>query len=172
MAAEQTSSSEGIVLLVQQLSGRWQISEWPTALSSDLNRMVQMLRAEPDEAVSLLLLGIDDDYTVVMRKQPGGTVRLALSDATAAADDSEAADLAADVLEMLGEAVPEPDEIDDDESWPVGSFELLSDLGMAPDELESVLGDIDLYPDEMMQSIAEALGFSKQLSKAMATSRR
>ena len=80
-----------------------------------------------------------------------------LSDAAAALDY----DIAADVLELL--RVDLPDE-DDESVWPEGDLEILADLGLPGVELEVIVGEVDLYPDEQLQMIAQRCGFVDELT--------
>src|SRR3979411_1044301 len=97
-------------------------------------------------------------------KSPRSSVRpsprgpsLLLSDAAAALDY----DIAADVLELL--RVDPPDE-DDESVWPEGDLEILADLGLPGVELEVIVGEVDLYPDEQLQMIAQRCGFADELT--------
>ena len=75
-----------------------------------------------------------------------------LSDLTASVEYP----LAEQVMARLGEDPPEDDELD--EVWPVGDLDLFADLGLAEEEMEQILDDIDAYPDEMLDTIVERLG--------------
>ena len=91
----------------------------------------------------------------------GGTIRLLLSDVTAAV----AWDLAAQVCERLGVAVPGDDDID--EVWPAGDLTIFADLGMDEMELGAVLSDLEAYADEMLSAIAARLGFGEMYERAL-----
>ena len=78
-----------------------------------------------------------------------------LSDAAAAFDY----DVAADVLDLL--RVDPPDE-DDDELWPEGDLGILADLGLPSDELQVIIDEEDLYPDEQLRMIAQRCGFDEE----------
>ena len=74
----------------------------------------------------------------------GATIRVLLSDVTAAEDW----ELAGSAVEFLG--LPELELEDEDEQVPAGDLDLLGDLGMHAMEMGLLLDDVDLYPDEML----------------------
>ena len=88
--------------------------------------------------------------------------RLLLSDIGAALEYPLAAQ-AVDVLEL---DLPDDDE-DLDEVEPVGDISFAADLGMPVNELELLLDDPELYPDEQVMAIASRLGFDAQLTAAL-----
>ena len=55
----------------------------------------------------------------------------------------------------------------DDDSEPVGDLALLADLGLAEDDLADLLDDEDLYPDEVLSDVADALGFGDLFDEAV-----
>ena len=89
------------------------------------------------------------------------TVALLLSDAAAALDY----DIAADALELLRVDPPE----DDDEVWPEGSLDILADIGLPAPELQVIIDEVDLYPDEQLQMVAQRCGFDEEFSKVLDT---
>ncbi len=105
------------------------------------------------------LLAVDDEFFVIIRPTPGGA-SLLLSDAAAALDY----DIAADVLDLLRADAPDDD---DDVVWPAGDLEILADLGMPEAELEVIVNEIELYPDEQLQMIAQRCGFSEQYTAVL-----
>ena len=58
------------------------------------------------------------------------------------------------MVEELGLPVEE-----DDEQAPVGDLAILADLGLSAVELAELIDDFDLYPDEILSTVAERLGF-------------
>jgi putative tRNA adenosine deaminase-associated protein len=155
MAAE----AGGFALVVLRVDGEWQVSPLPEALVDDLDGLIDALRHQPPAQVPLVLVDVDDEFFVAMRLDREGETRALLSDVTAAADY----DLAADVLDLLGEEVPE----DLEEVWPAGELDLFADLGLPELELCVILDDLDLYADEMLLVIARRLGFADQLAAAV-----
>jgi putative tRNA adenosine deaminase-associated protein len=152
MAAE----AGGFALMVLRVDGEWQLSPLPEALLDDLDGLLAALRQQSPHEVPLVLVDVEDEFFVVLRLDGPDEPRVLLSDASAAADF----DLAADVLDMLGERVPD----DLDEVWPAGDLDLFADLGLSELELAALLDDLDLYADEMLQAIARRLGFAEALA--------
>jgi putative tRNA adenosine deaminase-associated protein len=109
------------------------------------------------------MLSVDDEFFVIVRPVPGGA-SLLLSDATAGLDY----DIAADVLDLLHVPIPDEDEVDDDdEPWPEGDLALLADLGMTEQEMQIVVDDVELYPDEQLALIAQRCGFGDAFAAAV-----
>jgi putative tRNA adenosine deaminase-associated protein len=98
----------------------------------------------------------------VVRPVPGG-VSLLLSDAAAALDY----DVAADVLDLLRVEVPDEDVVDSDDVWPEGDLGLLADLGLPAEEMQVIIDEVDLYPDEQLDMIAQRFGFQAQLAELL-----
>ena len=73
-------------------------------------------------------------------------------------------DVAADVLGLLRVDVPDEDAVDADEMWPEGDLGLLADLGLPAEEMQVIIDEVDLYPDEQLDMIAQRCGFRPQLS--------
>jgi putative tRNA adenosine deaminase-associated protein len=63
----------------------------------------------------------------------------------------------------------EPPDEEDDELWPEGDLGILADLGMPSHELQIIVDEIDLYPDEQLQMIAQRVGFIDELTKLLPT---
>ena len=110
-------------------------------------------------------------YFVVLRHGPGGLVRALISDATL-----QEWLLAAEVVERYGigaedgaSFAPTVEDAFDDEGtgWPGGDLDVFSDAGLPADELALLLGSDDLWADEMVQRIADRLGFAEQLTAAV-----
>ena len=78
-----------------------------------------------------------------------------LSDAAAALDY----DIAADALDLLR---VDPPEDDDDELWPEGNLDILADLNLPGPELQVITAEVDLYPDQQLQMVAQRCGFAGQ----------
>ena len=103
-------------------------------------------------------------YFVVLRHGPGGMVRALISDATMLEWL-----LAAEVVERYGIGVDTEGAFDDDESgWPGGDLDVLADDGLSHEELRAIVTADDLWADEMVQRIAERLGFAGELAAAVA----
>ena len=59
---------------------------------------------------------------------------------------------------------PDEDEVDDD-AWPEGDLALLADLGVPEQEMQLIVNDVDLYPDEQLALIAQRGGFGDELQR-------
>ena len=53
-----------------------------------------------------------------------------------------------------------------DEVWPVGDLDIFADLGLAEDEMERIVDDIDAYPDEMLESIVAQIDLADAYERA------
>jgi putative tRNA adenosine deaminase-associated protein len=139
--------------------GEWQVVELAHALLTDVPSLVHALRRFPGDGGAIGLVAIDEDFFVVVRVTGASSVRILLSDITAA-DEWE---LARSAVQELG--LPEPE--DDDEQAPAGDLDLLGDLGMVAMDMAVLLDDFDLYPDEMLSDVARRLGFGSQFDEAV-----
>jgi putative tRNA adenosine deaminase-associated protein len=89
-------------------------------------------------------------------------VSVFLSDLTASVDWP----LARQVLDYLDIPVPEDDD-DLDQVFPAGDLSIFADLGIDEMELGALSGDLDMYPYEVLESIARRLGFGQALNRAL-----
>jgi putative tRNA adenosine deaminase-associated protein len=149
----------GFAVAVVREDGRWQCTPLDTAALRNLDAAITELRGQRSTGAVFGLLDVDDEFFVVVRPVPGG-VSLLLSDAVAALDY----DVAADVLDLLRVEVPEEDAVDADDIWPEGDLGLLADLGLPAAEMQVIIDEVDLYPDEQLDMIAQRCGFRSQLS--------
>lgn len=122
------------------------------AVLGELDAAITELRGIRSTGAAFGMLAVDDEFFILLRPTPGG-VSLLLSDAAAALDY----DVAADVLDLL--RIEAPDE-DDDEVWPEGDLAILEDLGLPAAELQVIVDEVDLYPDEQLRMIAQRCGFA------------
>jgi putative tRNA adenosine deaminase-associated protein len=104
------------------------------------------------------MVSVDEDFFVLVRVD-GGRARLLISDVTAATEWP----LARQIVDELD--IPLAD--DDDEQVPAGDLAILADLGMSAMDLGALCDDVDLYPEEMLEEIADALGFGNQFHDAI-----
>lgn len=146
----------GFAVAVVREDGRWRCSSLDSGALAELNAAITELTKMRSTGASFGLLAVDDEFFVIVRPSPRGP-SLLLSDAAAALDY----DIAADVLDLL--RVDPPDE-DDESVWPEGDLEILADLGLPGVELEVIVGEVDLYPDEQLQMIAQRCGFANELT--------
>jgi putative tRNA adenosine deaminase-associated protein len=122
----------------------------------ELDTAITELRKIRSTGAVFGLLAVDDEFFLLLRPSPGG-MSLLLSDAAAALDY----DIAADALDLLR---VDPPEDDDPELWPEGSLDILADIGLPAPELQVIAAEVDLYPDQQLQMIAQRCGFADQFS--------
>lgn len=149
---------DGFAAAVVREDGAWTCSLLAEELLEDLDGLITALRRVAATGAVFGLVAVDDEFFVIVRPIPGGA-SLLLSDATAALDY----DIAADVLDLLHIDTPDEDEVDD-EPWPEGDLSLLNDLGLPEQELQLIVGEEDLYPDEQLALVAQRCGFGEQFA--------
>jgi putative tRNA adenosine deaminase-associated protein len=147
---------DGFAISVVREDGRWRCARMDEAALGELDAAITELRQIRSTGAIFGMLAVDDEFFVLLRPAPGG-VSLLLSDAAAALDY----DVAADVLDLL--RVDPPDE-DDDEVWPEGDLGIFADFGLPSGELQVIVDEVDLYPDEQLQMIAQRCGFDDEFS--------
>jgi putative tRNA adenosine deaminase-associated protein len=147
---------EGFAVSVVREDGRWRCARMEEAALGDVDAAITELRRIRSTGAAFGMLAVDDEFFVLLRPAPGG-VSLLLSDAAAALDY----DIAADVLDLL--RVEPPDE-DEDDVWPEGDLGILADLGLPAGELQVIVDEVDLYPDEQLQMIAQRCGFADEFT--------
>lgn len=138
----------------------WDVYLLPVALTQDFKGVLHALRQQPSISGAIGLLSIGDDFFVIVRVY-GDDVSLFLSDVTASVDWQ----VARDVLEYLDIDVPDDEDLD--QVLPAGDMSILADLGLDEMELGALAGDLDLYPDEVLASIAERIGFQQAFQRAV-----
>lgn len=149
----------GFAMAVVREDGKWRCSAMDSGALTDLDTALTELGKIRSTGAVFAILAVDDEFFVVVRPSPRRT-SLLLSDASAALDY----DVAADVLDLL--RVDTPDE-DEDEVWPEGDLGILVDFGLPSEELEMIAGEVDLYPDEQLQMIAQRCGFDDQFDELL-----
>ena len=151
----------GFAVAAIREEGRWRcVAMDPDALV-DLDTAITELRGLRSTGAVLGLLDVDEEFFVILRPTPGG-ISLMVSDAAAALDY----DVAADVLDLLRVELPPDDEALDD-VWPEGDLAILADLGLPADELEVLVSQDDLYPDEQLAAIGRRCGFADALAEVV-----
>jgi putative tRNA adenosine deaminase-associated protein len=138
----------------------WEAELLPVALTVDLDDLIHALRQQPSIGGTVGLVAVGDDFFVALRVF-GGQVSVFLSDVTAAVDWP----LARQVLDYLD--IPVPDEEDLDQVLPAGDLSIFADLGVDEMELGALAGDLDLFPDEVLVSLAGRMGFAPALERAL-----
>jgi putative tRNA adenosine deaminase-associated protein len=150
-------------VVVYREDDRWEADVLPIALTEDLGGLIHALRQQPSIGGTIGLVAVGDDFFVAIRVL-GDEVMIFLSDLTAALDWP----LAKQVLDYLDIAVPDEDE-DLQLVLPAGDMSIFADLGIDEMELGALSGDLDLYPDEVLMSIAGRLGFGTPFQRAVDT---
>ena len=152
-------STEGFAIAVAHQDGAWRLTELDDAVLEDVDALLTELRRLAAAGGAIFaLLAIDDEFFAVVRPVPGGAALL-LSDIATALDY----DVAADMADLLHVEVPDEDELDDD-PWPEGDLALLADFGVSEQEMQIIVDDADLYPDEQLQLIADRCGFGEKFA--------
>ena len=146
----------GFAVAAVREDGQWQCNAMDDSALTSLDAAITSLRGLRSTGAVFGMCNVDDEFFVLIRPVPDG-VDLLLSDAAAALDY----DIAADVLDLL-RADP-PDE-DDDEVWPEGNLAVLTDLGLPEGELLVIVEEVDLYPDEQLEMIAQRCGFGDRFA--------
>lgn len=139
----------------------WRVVDLGDDATDTLADAAQALRNLRSERAAVGMLNIDDDYFILVR-QGVGSLRVVLSDATAAVTD----DIAADVFDELDLDIPDidEDELDDVDAWAEGDMDILADLGCSEESLESICDDQSLWASEQILAIAEELGCAEELA--------
>ncbi|MGH3244154.1 MAG: tRNA adenosine deaminase-associated protein [Spirillospora sp.] len=138
----------------------WEAEILPVALTEDLAGLIHALRQQPSLGGTVGLVSVGDDFFVAIRLL-GDDVMVFLSDVTASVDWP----LAGQVLDYLDIPIPADEELD--QVLPVGDMSIFADLGLDEMELGAISGDLELYPDEMLLSIAGRIGFAPAFERAM-----
>ncbi|MGB9378548.1 MAG: tRNA adenosine deaminase-associated protein [Mycobacteriales bacterium] len=154
-------AESGFVVAVVRENAQWRVDRLPDGLRADLDGIIRVLVQQASEAPAIGLVDVADEFFVAVRVGAGGSARLLLSDVTASVEW----DLARQVLDRLGEAPPEEDELE--EVWPAGDLGIFADLGLSEMELAAILDDLDLYADEMLLDIARRVGFAEAYQMAV-----
>ena len=157
-------AEDGFAVTVYRDGGRWDCALLPPAVLDDLDSCVAALRQQPPEGGAVALVDVADEFFVALRLTPSGDLRVLLSDMTAA----EEWDIARQALDLVdtGE-LPEP--ADPEEVWPVGDLGIFRDLGLDERELGTILGDVDLWADEMLTAVAARIGVGEPFARVLAS---
>lgn len=142
-------------LAARRRDGLWSVEALPERIATKVGSLVAALAGHSSDSLAVGLVSVADDFFTIVRVD-GPRARLLLSDAAAALDWP----LAEEVLDALG--IPLPEDVDDSEFEPAGDLSLLADLGLGAEELSLLCEDGDLYPDEVLEAVAERLGFGER----------
>jgi putative tRNA adenosine deaminase-associated protein len=138
----------------------WEAEVLPGALTGNLDGLILALRQQPGIGGTIGLAAVGDDFFVALRVL-GSQISIFLSDVTASVDWP----LARQVLDYLDIPVPEDEDLD--QVLPVGDMSIFADLGVDEMELGALSGDLDLFPDEVLASLARRIGFGQALERAL-----
>lgn len=147
------------VVVVYRDDDRWEANALPASVGDDLDALVTATRRLATGGGAIGLVSVEDDFFVAVRVR-GQDVSLLLSDVTAAGESP----IAGEVLEALDLPLPGPD---DERPEPAGDLTIFADLGLKAMELGALCDDADLFPDEMLDSIAARLGFAEPYRRAL-----
>jgi putative tRNA adenosine deaminase-associated protein len=154
-------TSADFSVIVYREDEAWEVELLPAALTENLEGLLHALRQQPSIGGTIGLAAVGDDFFVALRIV-GGQVSVFLSDLTASVDWP----LARQVLEYLD--IPVPDDEDDlDQVLPAGDLSIFADLGIDEMELGALSGNLDLFPDEVLETIARRLGFGPAMERAL-----
>jgi putative tRNA adenosine deaminase-associated protein len=154
------ATATDFAVAVYREDGQWVVASLPPSAAEGLEPLVHALRQQPAEGGAIGLVSVAEDFFVAVRVF-GEDELILLSDVTAAHDWP----LAREVLDRLGLPMPEGDELD--QVQPAGDITAFADLGLPPMEIAMICEDPDLYPDEMLSSIASRLGFGEEFEQAL-----
>ncbi len=153
-------TSSDFCIAIYREDDAWEAEALPVAVTEDLDAIIHALRQLPSIGGVLGLIAVGDDFFVIARVL-GGQVSLFVSDLTASVDW----DLARQVLEYLDIDVPYDEDLD--QVLPAGDLSVLSDLGVDEMELCALSGDLDLFPDDVLASLARRIGFGQAFERAV-----
>lgn len=153
-------STSDFAVVVYREDETWDAEVLPASFAENLDSLIRALRQQPSLGGTIGLAAVGDDFFVALRVI-GSQVSVFLSDLTASVDWP----LARQVLEYL--EIPIPDDEDLDQVLPVGDLSIFADLGIDEMDLGALAGDLDLFPDEVLASIARRLGFGPAMERAL-----
>jgi putative tRNA adenosine deaminase-associated protein len=153
-------TSNDFAVVVYREDDVWEVEVLPLTLTENLEGLIQALRRQPSIAGTIGLAAVGDDFFVALRIV-GSQLSVFLSDITASVDWP----LARQVLDYLDLPVPLDEDLD--QVLPAGDLSIFADLGVDEMELGALSGDLDLYPDEVLASIARRVGFGLPMERAL-----
>jgi len=153
-------STSDFAVVVYREDETWDAEVLPASFAENLDSLIRALKQQPSLGGTIGLAAVGDDFFVALRVI-GSQVSVFLSDLTASVDWP----LARQVLEYL--EIPVPYDEDLDQVLPAGDMSILADLGVDEMELCALSGDLDLYPDEVLASLARRVGFGAAFDRAL-----
>ena len=152
---------DGFAVAVIHENATWRCSPMSAAALTSLAAAETELRELRSAGAVFGLLDIDDEFFLIVRPAPSGTLLL-LSDATAALDY----DIAAEALEKLDADIA-PEDLEDSEPFEDGDLGVLADVGLPNAVLSVILDETDLYADEQLGRIAREMGFAEEFAAVL-----
>ncbi|HEY5979140.1 MAG TPA: tRNA adenosine deaminase-associated protein [Microlunatus sp.] len=125
-------------------------------LANDLEELVVQLRRLPGDAGAIGFVSLVEEVFVAARVR-GRHVQVVLNDAAAALDWP----IARDVVDLLGEELPDPD----DDAEPLGDLTMFADLGLSDFDLAAIIDNLDLGSDQALMEIADKINIGPQFRK-------
>lgn len=153
-------SASDFAVVVFREDDVWEVDVLPAALTENLDGLILAMRQQPSIGGAIGLAAVGDDFFVALRVI-GNQVSVFLSDVTASVDWP----LARQVLDYLDIPVPEDEDLD--QVLPVGDMSIFADLGVDEMDLGALSGNLDLFPDEVLASIARRLGFGPAMERSL-----
>ena len=153
--AEETLVDFALVAYLED--GQWQVGSLPPRTAADMHAFVHALRQQQSEGAAFGFCSYGDDFFLAVRLA-GEDVRILISDVSAVGEWP----IAQQALELMDE--PEPE---DEGVRPGGDLSIFADLGVSAMEVSAICGDLELYPDEMLEQIATHIGFGSQFEQAV-----
>lgn len=153
-------SASDFAVVVYREDDVWEVDVLPAALTGNLESLILATKQQPSRGGAIALTAVGDDFFVALRAI-GSQVSVFLSDVTASVDWP----LARQVLDYLD--IPFPEDEDLDQVLPAGDMSIFADLGLDEMDLGALSGNLDLFPDEVLASIARRLGFGPALERAL-----
>jgi putative tRNA adenosine deaminase-associated protein len=138
----------------------WEVEVLPLALTENLEGLILALKRQPSIAGTIAMAAVDDYFFVALRFVCG-ELSLFLSDVIASVDYP----LARQILDHLDIPVPLDDE--PDQVLPAGNLSIFADLGVDEMDLGALSGDLNTYPDEALERIAQRIGFGPAMERAL-----
>ncbi len=158
MMSEVTSNDFAVVAYREEEG--WEVDVLPQELTEHLAGLILALKRRPSMAGTIGLAAVGDDFFVALH-MVSGELSVFLSDLTASVDWP----LARQVLEHLDLDVPLDEDLD--QVLPAGDFSIFTDFGIDEMEMGALAGDLDLYPDDVLLSIARRIGFGPAMERAL-----
>lgn len=144
------------VIAAYREDGQLNVVELTVDLANDLEDLITQLRRLPGDAGVIGFVSLVEEVLVVVRVR-GQHVQLLLNFASAALDWP----IARDVIDLLEEDLPDPDE----DAEPIGDLAIFADLGLSELDLAAILDDDDLGSDEALMMIADKINIGPQFRK-------